>query len=83
MAIIGETSEQRQERENVKDELRRKSERLAEETGEPREYIDQFTTTQPFLRKEANSGPKNAKVPKRSGGNGPADKPYYPPKITK
>lgn len=45
MAVLGETSEQRRERENVKDELRRKSDRIAEESGESREYIDQFTHT--------------------------------------
>jgi len=52
MAIIGETSEQRQERENIEDELRRKSERIAESSGEPREYIDQFTHTYWPTRKE-------------------------------
>lgn len=47
--IIGETPEQRQERENVTDELRRKSELIAETSGEPCEFIDQFTHTRwPF-----------------------------------
>lgn len=46
--ILCETSAQKQERENVTDELHRKSERIAEVTGEPREYIDQFTSTQLF-----------------------------------
>ena len=36
-----------------------------------------------LARFQENSGPKNAKVPKRSGGNGPTDMSYYPPKITK
>lgn len=43
--IIGETPEQRQERENISDELRRKSERTAETSGEPRQFIDKFTNT--------------------------------------
>ena len=48
MAIIGETSEQKREREIINDELRRKSERIAESSGEPRQYIDPFTSTQPL-----------------------------------
>lgn len=51
MTNIGETPDQRRERENVNDELRRKSERIAETSGEPRQYIDQFTHTRWPTRK--------------------------------
>ena len=43
MAIIGESESERETRESQKDDARRAAVRWSELTGEPIEYLDQFT----------------------------------------
>lgn len=56
MAIIGETPNQKRDREAQKDDARRAARRISELTDEPEMYLDEFTYDPRWVRALPNGG---------------------------